>query len=91
MTIVRCDCGAEYRRTDEKFLVPHIGRASCEVCGATLESWSEATHVPSFHSVKRPAGPHGPWGSSAIVAGFLRAQPQATPSEQKQRRWQMLL
>ena len=36
-TIVRCNCGAEYERTEAKFLMPHTGRASCEVCGATFE------------------------------------------------------
>src|SRR2546430_7599083 len=24
-TVVLCNCGAEYRRTEEKFLVPHTG------------------------------------------------------------------
>ena len=46
VTIVQCNCGAEYRRTEEKFLVPHTGDAICAVCGAALESWSESTHVP---------------------------------------------
>ena len=27
-TIVQCNCGAEYRRTEEKFLVPHTGDAA---------------------------------------------------------------
>ena len=53
MTVVQCSCGAEYHRTEEKFLVPHTDHASCKVCGATLESWSEATHVPMFNLVKR--------------------------------------
>ena len=44
-TIVQCDCGAEYRRTEEKFLVPHTGDAVCTVCGAALESWRKA---PTF-------------------------------------------
>ena len=35
-TIVQCNCGAEYRRTEEKFLVPHTGDAVCTVCGADL-------------------------------------------------------
>jgi hypothetical protein len=30
--IVQCNCGAEYRRTEEKFLVPHTGDAVCTVC-----------------------------------------------------------
>ena len=47
-TIVQCDCGAEYRRTEEKFLVPHTGDAVCTVCGAALESWRESTHVPTY-------------------------------------------
>ena len=55
-TIVQCNCGAEYRRTAEKFLVPHTGHASCEVCGATLESWLGSTHFGIFELVKRPDG-----------------------------------
>ena len=45
-TIVQCNCGAEYRRTEEKFLVPHTGDAICTVYGATLESWCQSTHFP---------------------------------------------
>ena len=56
-TIVRCNnCGAEYRRTEEKFLVPHTGHASCKVCGTTLESWLESTHLAIFELIKRPDG-----------------------------------
>lgn len=33
-TIVQCNCGAEYRRTEEKFLV-HTGDAICAICGDT--------------------------------------------------------
>jgi hypothetical protein len=58
-TIVRCNCGAEYKRTEAKFLVPHTGHASCKVCGATLESWLESTHVATFELVKRPDGKPG--------------------------------
>ena len=54
-TIVKCKCGAEYNRTDTKFLVTHKADASCEVCGAMLESW-DSTHVPSFELIKRPGG-----------------------------------
>jgi hypothetical protein len=52
-TIVQCNCGAKYRRTEEKFLVPHTGDAVCVVCGAALESWHESTHVPSYELVER--------------------------------------
>jgi hypothetical protein len=52
-TIVRCDCGAEYRRTETKFLLPHTGG---EVCGAALEAWWESTNVPPFELVRRPDG-----------------------------------
>ena len=55
-TIVRCNCGAEYERTEAKFLMPHTGHASCEVCGAVIESWLESTHVAIFELVKRPDG-----------------------------------
>ena len=53
-TIVQCNCGAEYRRNEEKFLVPHTGDAICAVCGAALESWLESDHVPSYELVERP-------------------------------------
>jgi hypothetical protein len=53
-TIVQCNCGAEYRRTEEKFLVPHTGDAVCTVCGAALESWSENTLVPIYELIERP-------------------------------------
>jgi hypothetical protein len=56
-TIVQCNCGAEYRRTEEKFLVPHTGDAVCTVCGAALESWLESTHVPKYELVERPGKP----------------------------------
>jgi hypothetical protein len=45
VTIVRCNCGAEYSRTEEKFLVPHTGDAVCAICGAALESWRDS---PTF-------------------------------------------
>ena len=51
-TIVQCNCGAEYRRTEEKFLVPHTGDVVCANCGAALESWWKSTHVPSFELIK---------------------------------------
>jgi hypothetical protein len=51
-TIVQCNCGAEYRRTEDKFLVPHTGDAICAVCGAALESWSERTHVPIYELIE---------------------------------------
>ena len=53
-TIVQCNCGAEYRRTEEKFLMPHTGDAVCTACGAALESWSESTHVPIYELIERP-------------------------------------
>ena len=53
-TIVQCNCGAEYRRTEEKFLEPHTGDAVCEVCGAALESWWSSTHVPTYELIERP-------------------------------------
>src|SRR5258707_8744837 len=53
-TIVQCDCGAEYKRTETKFLVPHTGHATCKVCGATLESWLESTHLARQSQPVRP-------------------------------------
>jgi hypothetical protein len=54
-TVVQCNCGAEYRRSEEKFLLPHTGDAICVVCGAALESWLETTHVPKYELVECPA------------------------------------
>jgi len=51
---VRCECGAEYRRSEPTCLMPHSGHVSCEVCGAVLESWAESTHIATFELVKRP-------------------------------------
>jgi hypothetical protein len=53
-TIVQCNCGAEYRRTEQKFLAPHTGDAVCTVCGAALESWWKSTHVPAYELIERP-------------------------------------
>jgi hypothetical protein len=53
-TIVKCDCGAEYKRTEAKFLMPHTSHVSCEVCGALLESCLESTHFATLELVKRP-------------------------------------
>jgi hypothetical protein len=63
-TIVQCDCGAEYKRTETKFLVPHTGHATCKVCAATLESWLGTTHVPTFELVKRPDGKPKTYGEN---------------------------
>ena len=35
-TIVRCNCGAEYKRTETKFLEPHTGDAVCTVCARVV-------------------------------------------------------
>ena len=56
-TIVRCNCGAEYRRTEEKFLVPHTGDAVCTVCGAALESWWKAPTFPHTNLLNVQTGP----------------------------------
>ena len=53
-TIVQCNCGAEYKRTEDKFLVPHTGDEVCTVCGTALESWRESTHVPTYELIERP-------------------------------------
>jgi hypothetical protein len=53
-TIVQYNCGAEYRRTEEKLLAPHTGDAVCAICGAVLESWRESTHVPTYEFIERP-------------------------------------
>ena len=68
-TIVRCNCGAEYERTEAKFLMPHTGHVACEVCGAVLESWLESTHVATFELVKPPDG------KPAHIRGMAPAPP----------------
>jgi Mn-dependent DtxR family transcriptional regulator len=53
--VVRCkNCGGEYHRTSEKFLVPHTGHASCTICGDTLEYWVDDTHVAIFELIRHP-------------------------------------
>ena len=54
VAIVQCACGAEYKRTETKFLVRRTGHASCKVCGPALASWLESTHVATFELVNRP-------------------------------------
>src|SRR6266704_133390 len=75
-TIVRCNCGAEYKRTETKFLVPHTGHASCKVCGARLEYWLESTQVPEFELVK------GPNGKPAHIRGMAPAPPPPLTHEE---------
>ena len=74
-TIVRCNCGAEYERTEAKFLMPHKGRASCEICGAVLEFWLESTHVATFELIKRPDE------KPAHIRGIGPARPPLTHEE----------
>src|SRR5258708_18090051 len=66
--IVQCNCGAEYRRTEEKFLVPHTGDAVCTVCGAALESWRESTPICSSEWSPR-------WGSSLRWVRIIAKDP----------------
>ena len=51
-TIVKCDCGAEYKRTEAKFLMPHTGHVSCEVCGPY---WNLGWKAPTL--------PHSSWSN----------------------------
>jgi hypothetical protein len=66
--IVQCNCGAEYRRIEEKFLVPHTGDAICTVCGAALESWRENTNSPK-KTGHDPAGDFLPLGEARQPGG----------------------
>ena len=63
-TIVQCNCGAEYKRTEDKFLVPHTGDAVCTVCGAALESWREKAAASSHPRFGKRIGPRqgANWG-----------------------------
>jgi hypothetical protein len=68
-TIVQCACGAAYKRTETKFLVPRTGHASCKVCGAALESWFTLPH--SNWSTVQTDGITNRWrtfyGSNAVL------------------------
>ena len=58
-TIVQCNCGAEYRRTEEKFLVPHTGDAVCTVCGAALRIVAgkhPCSHIRTYRTPREKAG-----------------------------------
>ena len=55
-SIIWCKCGAEYKRTDTKFLVTHKGEAFCDECGAMLESWTAPTY-PHSNILKRDVQP----------------------------------
>jgi hypothetical protein len=63
----QCNCGAEYECTRVKFLMPHAGRASCEVCGAVLESWLESTHVAAFVAIVCWWSPYSQPGSRLLT------------------------
>jgi hypothetical protein len=71
-TIVQCSCGAEYRRTEEKFLAPHTGDAVCTVCGAALESWWKSTHVPTYELIERPTESSSEVRPPQFAASFIR-------------------
>jgi len=59
-TIVQCNCGAEYRRTEEKFLEPHTGDAVCAVCGAALVGKHPRSHVRTYRTSGQKAGMTSP-------------------------------
>ena len=68
VTIVQCNCEAEYRRTEEKFLVPYTGDAICTVCGAALELWSESTHVPYMNLLHVQTESRNDWRDGQILS-----------------------
>jgi len=52
-TIVRCNCGAEYKRTEAKFLVPHTGHASCK---GTAKEGSRSSNARLLDDSETTAG-----------------------------------
>src|SRR6266851_708513 len=78
-TIVQCDCGAEYKRTETKFLVPHTGHASCKVCGATLESLV-AKHPRCHIRAGQPSRPKA--RTRPLLAALVSAAPVCLSSAQ---------
>jgi|SRR5450759_1057326 hypothetical protein len=71
-TIVQCDCGAEYKRTETKFLAPHTGHASCKVCGATADGekgFQGANTVLVSSTVRPPAIPRRALKSNDVDPG----------------------
>jgi hypothetical protein len=52
-TIVICDCGAVYERTEEKVIFRDIDAFECLSCGKTLEIWS-SSRIPLFKLIKEP-------------------------------------
>ena len=73
-SIIWCKCGAEYKRTDTKFLVTHKGEAFCDECGAMLESW-DSTHVPSFEHIETGRAAFIK-GNAAPPRGVVGVRPQ---------------
>src|ERR1700737_666675 len=56
VTIFQCTCGAEYKRTETKFLVPHTGHADCKVCGTrVLVGNHPRSHIRAAQTSRRKA------------------------------------
>ncbi len=56
MRKVRCECGALYERTEEKYPSPGAGNHDCAFCERQLESWNGCV-VPFYRLVKIPDPP----------------------------------
>src|SRR5467141_538095 len=71
-TIVQCDCGAEYKRTETKFLVPHTGHASCLGWKARTFphlSWSNVQTESPHEPVPKAVGPPTEAASKESIMG----------------------
>jgi hypothetical protein len=77
-TIVKCDCGAEYKRTEAKFLLPHTGHVSCKV-GAVLGKHPRC-HIRAGQTSRQKAG----MNPSHAPQGPTRSQNQFTDVPQLQ-------
>jgi hypothetical protein len=52
-TMVTCECGAVYERSEMKLAMRDSDKQNCSFCGRTLESWN-SSRIPVFRLVSRP-------------------------------------
>jgi hypothetical protein len=52
-TTFKCQCGAVYECTYQDFPARDRGKQECEVCGATVHSWSGTRDYSDWKLVRR--------------------------------------
>lgn len=53
-SIIQCNCGVSYERSEQQLPIKDIGVFDCEMCGERLEMWS-GRNVPLFKRIKGEA------------------------------------